>query len=98
MKTCGDIVQSCVVIGHQRIYPLLVVELCPSQPDTTAAKMEILKRTATFNERLFAHERISKLECILVVPPGSLPRTSVRTCTVDSANNVEILDRRKKGT
>ena len=82
MKTCGDIVHNCVVVGHQRICPVLVVEPEPSVEMSTpeaelAFKNTIVERTAPFNERLFAHERITAPECILVVPGGSLPRTSV---------------------
>ncbi|KAH9888011.1 acetyl-CoA synthetase-like protein [Cubamyces lactineus] len=81
MKTCGDIVHNCVVVGHQRICPVLVVEPEPSVDISTPEaelifKQTIVERTAPFNERLFAHERITAPECILVVPGGSLPRTS----------------------
>ncbi|KAH9917141.1 acetyl-CoA synthetase-like protein [Epithele typhae] len=82
MKTCGDLVHSCVVIGHQRVCPLLVVELLASgidaadDPTHTAVRNEILERTAAFNSRLFPHEKITNPRCILVVPEGSLPRTT----------------------
>ncbi|KAI0717111.1 acetyl-CoA synthetase-like protein [Earliella scabrosa] len=83
MKTCRDLIHNCVVVGHQKICPILVVEPEPepsvdvSTPDAAAkVKSAIIERTAAFNERLFAHERITTPECILFVPAGSLPRTS----------------------
>ncbi|KAH9848727.1 acetyl-CoA synthetase-like protein [Lenzites betulinus] len=81
LKTCGDIVHNCVVVGHQRVCPILVVELETSVDASTVdladkVKGEIIARTASFNERLFAHERITSPTCILVVPTGSLPRTT----------------------
>ena len=90
MKTCGDIVHNCVVVGHQRICPVLVVEPEPSVDISTPEaelifKQTIVERTAPFNERLFAHERITAPECILVVPGGSLPRTSVSPISVSIA-------------
>lgn len=73
---------NCVVVGHQRVCPILVVELETSVDASTVdladkVKGEIIARTASFNERLFAHERITSPTCILVVPTGSLPRTTV---------------------
>ncbi|KAI0821841.1 acetyl-CoA synthetase-like protein [Trametes gibbosa] len=81
LKTCGDIVHSCVVVGHQRVCPILVIEPEASvdvSAEDVAAKVkgEILDRTAPFNDRLFAHERITSPGCILFVPTGSLPRTT----------------------
>ena len=82
MKTCADVIHHCVVLGHQRVCPLLVAELLPStctatEEELLSTKTTILSRTAAFNERLFPHERITKAECILLVSSGSLPRTSV---------------------
>ncbi len=73
---------NCVVVGHQRVCPVLVVEtegaVDVSTPDAEAqVKSTIIERNAPFNERLFAHERITTPECILFVPIGSLPRTTV---------------------
>ncbi|KAI0351489.1 acetyl-CoA synthetase-like protein [Trametes cingulata] len=82
MKTCRDVVHNCVVVGHQRICPLLVIEpessVDVSSPEAQLKlKHTIIDRTASFNERLFPHERITSPECILIVPAGSLPRTTV---------------------
>lgn len=73
---------NCVVVGHQRVCPVLVVEtegaVDVSTPDgAVQVKRTIIERTAPFNERLFAHERITTPECILFVPAGSLQRTTV---------------------
>ncbi|KAL7277116.1 hypothetical protein ACG7TL_008961 [Trametes sanguinea] len=81
LKTCGDIVHNCVVVGHQRICPILLVEPDASEDVSTPqaalqAKRRIIERTAPFNEGVFPHEQITKPECILIVPPGSLPRTT----------------------
>ncbi|KAI0765860.1 acetyl-CoA synthetase-like protein [Trametes elegans] len=79
-KTCGDFVHNCVVVGHQRVCPVLVVEPessvdAPTADEETRTKQEILLRTAPFNERLFPHERIVTPLCVLIVSRGSLPRT-----------------------
>ncbi|KAI0628624.1 acetyl-CoA synthetase-like protein [Trametes polyzona] len=81
MKTCGDVVHNCVVVGHQRVFPVLVVEPEGSVDVSTAEatlrlKGTIIERTAPFNERLFPHERIAIPECIMLVPVASLPRTT----------------------
>ncbi|KAI0641381.1 acetyl-CoA synthetase-like protein [Trametes meyenii] len=82
LKTCVDVVHNCVVVGHQRICPVLVVEPEGSTDISTPqsaleVKKTIIERTKPFNEKLFAHERITTPECILFVPVGSLPRTTV---------------------
>ncbi|KAF8890319.1 acetyl-CoA synthetase-like protein [Mucidula mucida] len=66
LKLCADMVSNCAVVGHLKPAPVLFVE----------PVREIIKRTAAFNERLFAHERITSPDCIVVVPRGNLPRTS----------------------
>ncbi|KAI0367868.1 acetyl-CoA synthetase-like protein [Pilatotrama ljubarskyi] len=82
LKTCGDVVHNCVVVGHQRICPVLVVEPEPSADLSSSPEAQlklkdlIIDRTAAFNEKLFAHERITSPECILLVPAWSLPRTT----------------------
>lgn len=86
LKTCTDIIHNCVVVGHQKVCPILVVEPEPAVDVSTPvavlqAKTTIIERTAAFNERLFAHEQITATDCILFVPTGSLPRTTVsRLC------------------
>lgn len=86
LKTCADLVQNCIAVGHLKPRVVLLVE--PRAQDSSdpherevdaqdTLKEEILKRTAAYNSRLLDHERITDPECILVVPVGSLPRTSV---------------------
>ncbi|KAF7297287.1 Acetyl-CoA synthetase-like protein [Mycena indigotica] len=79
MLTCADLVKNCTVVGHYK--PALVLFIEPalalsSESDLATFKMEILKQTAAFNARLFSHERITDARRIVVVPPGSLPRTT----------------------
>ncbi|EIW54786.1 acetyl-CoA synthetase-like protein [Trametes versicolor FP-101664 SS1] len=95
LKTCEDIVHNCVVVGHQRVCPVLVVEtegaVDVSTPDAEAqVKRTIVERTAPFNERLFAHERITTPECILFVPVGSLPRTTEKGNVRRKATEVQF--------
>ncbi|KAJ6471759.1 acetyl-CoA synthetase-like protein [Mycena vitilis] len=79
MITCANLVKNCAVVGHYKPAVVLFVEPAVSLPDDiniAAFKGEILKRTESFNARLFQHERIMDPNFIVVVPPGSLPRTS----------------------
>lgn len=78
LKLCADMVSNCAVVGHLKPAPVLFVEPVVDDTDGDTLKREIIKRTAAFNERLFAHERITSPDCIVVVPRGNLPRTSVR--------------------
>ncbi|KAF9016263.1 acetyl-CoA synthetase-like protein [Hymenopellis radicata] len=77
LKSCADIVSNCTVVGHYKPAPVLFVEpAVDDDADRDALKREIIERTAGFNERLFAHERITTPDCIVVVPRGNLSRTS----------------------
>lgn len=51
-------------------------------------KEEVLRRTAEFNSRLLEHERITDPASILVVPAGSLPRTSVSCNSICSRADI----------
>lgn len=95
LKTCADLVQNCIAVGHLKPRVVLLVE--PRAQDSNdpqerevdaqdTLKEEVLKRTAAYNSRLLDHERISDPECILVVPPGSLPRTSVSSQILTKRN------------
>jgi len=78
MLNCADLVKNCTVVGHYKPAVVLFIEPALSLPgdtDISAFKAEILKQTAPFNARLFQHERITDPNFIVVVPPGSLPRT-----------------------
>ncbi|KAJ6604261.1 acetyl-CoA synthetase-like protein [Mycena vulgaris] len=79
MLTCADLVHNCVAVGHYRPAVVLFIEPAlslPGETDIAAFKAEILKQTEAFNSRLFQHERITDSNFIVVVPPGSLPRTT----------------------
>ena len=80
LRTCSDLVARCVAVGHLKPCVVLIVEPVSgnmSEAQQSALKSEILKRTAEYNSRLQVHERITDPSRILVVPGGSLPRTSV---------------------
>ncbi|KAJ7480176.1 acetyl-CoA synthetase-like protein [Mycena galericulata] len=79
MLTCANLVKNCAVVGHYKPAVVLFIEptlSLPGETDIAAFKAEILKQTETFNARLFEHERITDPNFIVVVPPGSLPRTT----------------------
>jgi hypothetical protein len=74
-------VDNTIVVGHYK--PCIVLFVEPIQPITSseeeaAFKATILKRTADFNSRLFAHEQINSPAQVICVAAGSLPRTTVR--------------------
>lgn len=80
-KTCEGLVHDAVVIGSGRTAPVLVVESTESALDVPAQAVlvhTIIERTAEFNKRAFAHERIEDPKRILIVDRGTLPRTKVR--------------------
>ncbi|KAG6833313.1 hypothetical protein H0H87_008945 [Tephrocybe sp. NHM501043] len=73
---CADLVSNCVVVGSGRPALVLFVEsLSDRVEDPIHQKAEILKRTAAFNEKLYTHERIDSRSRVVIVSPGSLPRT-----------------------
>ncbi|KAJ7143491.1 acetyl-CoA synthetase-like protein [Mycena crocata] len=79
MLTCANLVKNCAVVGHYKPAVVLFIEPVlelAGEADIAAFKAEIIKRTAAFNAKLFAHERIEDANFIIVVPPGSLPRTT----------------------
>ncbi|EMD35491.1 hypothetical protein CERSUDRAFT_96607 [Gelatoporia subvermispora B] len=83
MKTCSDVVNGCVVVGNNRPYPILIVELHPGSMSLEAAsedskklKEEILRRIKPYNDRLFSFERIVDPLAVVVMSPGSLPRNT----------------------
>ena len=77
LRTCADLVRNCVAVGHLRPCVVLLVEADADAAQTAAA---VLARTAPFNVRLLEHERVTDPAHVLVVPAGTLPRTSVRVC------------------
>ncbi|KAH8664639.1 acetyl-CoA synthetase-like protein [Xylariales sp. PMI_506] len=96
MATCGEtIVAACVVVGHARPSPTLFVE---AKAGTETAdrwlREEIMKRIRAFHVTRYSHERIHGPEFIIVVPPGTLPRTStkgdIRRKAVEETFKVEL--------
>ena len=57
-KLCGDLVKSCVVVGHQRPSPALFIESTDSALDTQGLKVEIVRRLHDSMQSRYLHERI----------------------------------------
>ncbi|KAI0657005.1 acetyl-CoA synthetase-like protein [Cubamyces menziesii] len=77
-KTCADLVHDAVVVGSGRTHACLVVESAASglsAEQRHELAQTVAARTADFNKRLFAHERIEDPKRIIVVERGTLPRT-----------------------
>ena len=82
-QLCKDIVFDCVAVGSGRPSPALLVE--PTEnAERDAIPRIIVERLVTFNESRFPHERLNDPRLVLVVDRGALPRTAVRTPTVDT--------------
>ena len=81
LETCGgDLISGVVVVGSSRPSPVMFVEPRDGSDttDSSALSEEILRRIKPFHERRYDHERIENARCIVVVPKGSLPRTSIK--------------------
>lgn len=76
-STCGDLIGECIVVGTGRPSPALFVEPAAGV-DHERLQREILRKTRTFHSRRYLHERITRKELIIIVPPKSLPRTSTK--------------------
>jgi hypothetical protein len=77
LRVCGDLVDSCIVVGTGRPSPALFVETA-SNINSEHLKRTILDRIQPFHSRLYLHERITSTSLIIVVPPSSLPRTATK--------------------
>ncbi|OBZ67951.1 hypothetical protein A0H81_12151 [Grifola frondosa] len=77
-KTCSDIVHNCVVVGHHKPFPVLLAEPTDASAGESelSLKNEIIRRTAPFNDQLLSHEKITTPSALLLVPCGTLPRTT----------------------
>ncbi|GBE77847.1 hypothetical protein SCP_0107290 [Sparassis crispa] len=75
--SCAHLVADCVVVGNGRPSPTLLVEPAAGV-DHEVMKKEIIRKTRHFHSRRYIHERITSSHYILVVPPGSLPRTATK--------------------
>ena len=92
--TCTDLVAACVVVGNGRPSPALFVEpksdgllaggdASDGEDDTGAdvearLKAAVIRRTRHFHARRYVHERIVDPAFVVVVPPGTLPRTATK--------------------
>ncbi|KAI0778513.1 acetyl-CoA synthetase-like protein [Trametes elegans] len=75
--TCGALVAECVVVGTGRPSPVLFVEpKVPGNPERL--KRDIVRRTRHFHSRRYLHERIVSSHFVVVVSPGTLPRTATK--------------------
>ncbi|KAA1468149.1 acetyl-CoA synthetase-like protein [Dentipellis sp. KUC8613] len=72
--TCPELISECVVVGSGRPSPALFIEP-KTDMDQKKLKREILRRTRQFHSRRYLHERITSANMIVIVEPGSLPRT-----------------------
>lgn len=72
---CGPLISECIAVGTGRPSPVLFVE---SNMEVAESKLkkEIWRKIRRFHDRRYEHEKISSAEMIIVVPKGSLPRTS----------------------
>lgn len=78
--TCKDLMVDCVVVGTGRPWPTLIVESSVGKDHQARLKAEITKRMQPVQAKRYLHEQI-RSDGILVINPGSLPRTAVRTPT-----------------
>ncbi|KAG6879216.1 hypothetical protein C0992_004358 [Termitomyces sp. T32_za158] len=73
---CPDLVANCVVVGSSK--PIVVlVEPTVVYAESSAnprLKAELIKRLESYQENLYPHERFE--DRVVVVAPGSLPRTT----------------------
>lgn len=76
-STCGDLIGECIVVGTGRPSPALFIEPAPGV-DHERLQREVLRKTRAFHSRRYLHERITRKELIIIVPPKSLPRTSTK--------------------
>lgn len=76
-KTCGQLVEQCIVVGNGRSSPTLFVEPAVNM-DHSKLKKDIIRRTRQFHSRRYIHERITSPDFIVIVPSNSLPRTATK--------------------
>ncbi|KAJ6616294.1 hypothetical protein B0H10DRAFT_1799807 [Mycena sp. CBHHK59/15] len=74
---CGNLLSECIVVGTSRPSPVLFVEP-GTDMDHEKLKTEIIRKTRQFHSRRYLHERITSAKMIVIVPPGSLPRTATK--------------------
>lgn len=99
--TCSDLVQNCVVVGNSKPV-VLFVEPTPSFADSVQSPAEvkatILQRIEGFQAKRFGHEKIHGPSRIVIVPPGSLPRTeekgNIRSASRNQSNTIDKLFKR----
>lgn len=72
--TCSELISECIVVGNGRPSPALFIEPAVSC-DHAKLKRDILRRTRQFHSRRYLHERITSANFIIIVEPGTLPRT-----------------------
>ena len=75
---CPDLVSECVVVGSGRPSPAMFIEPLDPSVDYNELKRTIIRKTRHFHSRRYIHERITSADMIVVVPPGTLPRTATK--------------------
>lgn len=90
---CGNLVAECIVVGTGRPSPVLFIEPAVDT-DHEKLKKEIIRKTRQFHSRRYLHERITSPNMIVVVPPGTLPRTAtkgnIRRTAVEEAYRTQL--------
>lgn len=74
---CGGLISECVVVGSGRPSPVMFIETT-SDMDHEKLKKDIVRRTRQFHLRRYLHERITSTKFIIIVAPGTLPRTATK--------------------
>ncbi|KAF8898628.1 hypothetical protein BD779DRAFT_1431987 [Infundibulicybe gibba] len=75
--TCGNLIAECVVVGSGRPSPVMFIEPA-SNVEESKLKKEIIRKTRLFHSRRYLHERITSTNMIVIVSPGTLPRTATK--------------------
>ncbi|GJJ14477.1 hypothetical protein Clacol_008741 [Clathrus columnatus] len=87
LLSCQNLVAACVVVGSGKPSPVLVVELLEEPTDIASLKEKIGKEAELINKDGFPHERIRPSD-ILIVPPGTIPRTPKGNINRSSAQHL----------
>lgn len=74
--TCKELISAWVVVGSGKPSPALLAEPAEDHQYGSSLKEEVGERVKLINQHGFPHERIHPSH-VLILPPGTLPRTPV---------------------